>query len=106
MIKYYLIDPPEGHKYGFPKMMSEEDYKNQHLKSLSQWCIDNGYPKEVVEEYGDVFFIKSTGPIVNPKLKKAFEDFACSVFNTHYRQVISFRELAEKRSEEWIKNNL
>ena len=61
MIKYYLIDPPEGHKYGFPKMMSEEDYKNQHLKSLSQWCIDNGYPKEVVEEYGDVFFIKSTG---------------------------------------------
>ena len=103
---YYLIDPPEGHKYGFPKKMSKEDYENQHLKSLTQWCIENGYPKEVVEEYDDCFFVRVIGPVVDPKLKKAFEDFACLVYDQNYLKDMSFKALAETISEEWIKNHL
>lgn len=50
--KRYVIDPPDGWRYGFPKAVDkiEEDVKQQ--------CIDLGYPKELAEKYDDVFFIR------------------------------------------------
>ena len=37
-----LIDPPSGWKYGFPKAITQEQYKS--ITDLRQWCLDNGYP--------------------------------------------------------------
>lgn len=39
----YLIDPPSGWKYGFPKELPE------NVTDLRQWLIDNGYPEDQVD---------------------------------------------------------
>ena len=53
------IDPPSGWKYGFPKPITKEEYKS--IKSLKQWCIDNGYPKLEADSYGKYFHIQVNG---------------------------------------------
>lgn len=37
------IDPPEGWKYGFPKIVPE------NTKDVRQWLIDNGYPEAKIK---------------------------------------------------------
>lgn len=39
----YLIDPPSGWRYGFPKELPE------NVTDLRQWLIDNGYPETQVD---------------------------------------------------------
>lgn len=58
---FLTIDPPSGWKYGFPKAVTQEQYKE--IKSLKQWCIDNGYPKEEADSYGDYFYIQINGDL-------------------------------------------
>jgi len=55
------IDPPEGWKYGFPKSVTQEEYKQ--ISSLKEWCIGNGYPKEEADKYGNYFNIGITGDL-------------------------------------------
>lgn len=55
------IDPPEGWKYGFPKQVTQEEYKQ--ISSLKEWCIGNGYPKEEADKYGNYFNIGITGDL-------------------------------------------
>lgn len=40
-----MVDPPEGWKYGFPKPCKIE--KDQ---DFDKWLIENGYPKELVDQ--------------------------------------------------------
>lgn len=40
-----LIDPPEGWKYGFPKI-----YNNHDNKSVEEWLVENGYPQYLVDQ--------------------------------------------------------
>lgn len=58
---YWTIDPPKGWKYGFPKSVTNEEYKS--IKDFKQWSIDNGYPKEIAEQYKDHFNVGISGPI-------------------------------------------
>ena len=58
---FLKIDPPSGWKYGFPKAVTQEQYKE--IKNLKQWCIDNGYPKEEADSYGDYFCIQINGDL-------------------------------------------
>ena len=58
---FLTIDPPSGWNYGFPKAVSQEQYKS--IKDLKQWCIDNGYPKAEADSYGDYFHIKVNGDL-------------------------------------------
>ena len=44
-------DPPDGWKYGFPKVVPDE----ARGKGFNQWLIDNGYPKSLIEQCGDRF---------------------------------------------------
>lgn len=44
----YLIDPPSGWKYGFPKELPK-DYEKYTSDDLSEWLIENGYPKEEID---------------------------------------------------------
>ncbi len=58
---FLTIDPPSGWKYGFPKAVTQEQYKL--ITDLKQWCIDNGYPKEEAHSYGDYFHIQINGDL-------------------------------------------
>jgi len=60
-MKLISIDPPEGWKYGFPKKVTQEQYKQ--IPSLKEWCIGNGYPKEEADKYGNYFNIGITGDL-------------------------------------------
>lgn len=46
------IDPPSGWKYGFPKRMPEG------VKDVHTWLIDNGYPKDIIDQLGDSFYFR------------------------------------------------
>lgn len=50
MIK--IIDPPSGWQYGFPKPIPEE------VKDVKQWLVENGYPKEEIDEMGENFMYR------------------------------------------------
>jgi hypothetical protein len=47
-----MIDPPSGWKYGFPKPIPE------NITDLDSWLIENGYPKEIIDELGEYFFCR------------------------------------------------
>ena len=49
-----MIDPPSGWMYGFPKKYSEEVDGD-----MIEWLLSQGYPKRLVEEYGDCFYVRS-----------------------------------------------
>jgi hypothetical protein len=42
----FFIDPEEGWKYGFPKVISKEEKEDD----LFAWLIENGYPAELVTD--------------------------------------------------------
>jgi hypothetical protein len=44
---YIVIDPPQGHRYGFPKAVTMEEYKSQDF-NIIDWLIKGGYPKTEV----------------------------------------------------------
>lgn len=47
------VDPPEGWRYGFPKVWDNELHTN-----LYHWLDDHGYPPNVRESYGEYFMIR------------------------------------------------
>jgi hypothetical protein len=47
------VDPPEGWRYGFPKVWDTELHPN-----LCQWLDDRGYPSNVRESYGEYFVVR------------------------------------------------
>jgi hypothetical protein len=47
-----IIDPPNGHMYGFPKAIPT------NVIDIKQWLVDNGYPKAEIDKYGDWFYYK------------------------------------------------
>lgn len=63
--KLILIDPPSGWRYGFPKAITQEQYKE--ITNLKEWCIENGYSKEEADSYGECFHIGIGGEL--PKKK-------------------------------------
>lgn len=53
MIETY-IDPPEGWKHGFPKVIPE----NVKPEDINDWLVKNGYPKEKIIKYGEQFYYR------------------------------------------------
>lgn len=49
MTKVTMIDPDEGWKYGFPKMLPNE----LKGKDVTEWLIEKGYPIEKLEEWNN-----------------------------------------------------
>ena len=45
------INPPDGWKYGFPKIVPEE-----HKNRLVEWLIEQGYPQEEIDSRGEHFY--------------------------------------------------
>lgn len=48
-----MIDPPSGWMYGFPKPIPEE-----RRKDVIAWLIEEGYPKNLIEELGEHFYCR------------------------------------------------
>lgn len=46
-----IIDPPEGWRYGFPKLIPED-----RKKDVNTWLLEQGYPKDVMVSYGEHFY--------------------------------------------------
>ena len=47
MTKVTMIDPDEGWRYGFPKMLPNE----LKGKDVTEWLIEKGYPREVIDKW-------------------------------------------------------
>ena len=47
MTKVTMIDPDEGWKYGFPKMLPNE----LKGKDITSWLIEKGYPIDKLEDF-------------------------------------------------------
>ena len=70
-----MIDPPSGWKYGFPKPIPDE------VKDIKKWLVDNGYPQEEIDEFGEHFYcrywddVPKLGSEDVPKLGNDVEDY-------------------------------
>jgi hypothetical protein len=51
--KDLMIDPPSGWQYGFPKVIPAN-----HLNRVNDWLVENGYPRELIESFGDRFYYR------------------------------------------------
>jgi hypothetical protein len=76
---FILIDPPSGWKYGFPKAVTQEEYKS--ITNLKQWCIDNGYPKDEADSYGKYFHIQMSGDLSFMNREKSTRELALEWWN-------------------------
>lgn len=76
-MKKIYVDPPEGHKYGFPKFYLEKEKP----ENLNKWLTDNGYPAQLITDYGDYFFVRTW--VAGPTPKEIYDDF----FDTDQRYI-------------------
>lgn len=53
MNKVMMVDPPSGWQYGFPKAMPL-----LHRPMTLAWLVENGYPQEEIDSYGDHFYVR------------------------------------------------
>lgn len=44
-----LIDPPEGWRFGFPKPAPAGVGREAFLATLSDWLMENGYPRGLLD---------------------------------------------------------
>jgi len=51
----HFIDPPEGWKYGFPKIF---DFDEGNWCDINPWLIGLGYPELLIREYGKHFHVR------------------------------------------------
>lgn len=47
-----LIDPPEGWRYGFPKVLPKE------VEDVRAWLVASGYPQKLIDSYGEYFYCR------------------------------------------------
>lgn len=47
------IDPPEGWRYGFPKIIPAE-----HQSRTNEWLVEQGYPQTLIDSFGDYFICR------------------------------------------------
>ena len=63
--KIIWIDPPSGWKYGFPKSIPANEFEANF--NLREWIIQNGYPRELILEFGDQFHYRMWEETINEK---------------------------------------
>lgn len=103
--KLILIDPPSGWRYGFPKAITQEQYKD--ITNLKQWCIDNGYPLSEAISYGEYFNIQISGDLsfmeeeIKPN-KKQFVEFNEDLFKAYINK---FSDLGKRKAIEMLLKN-
>ena len=70
-----VIDPPSGYLYGFPKP-APQNWGFWEWEDKKKWYIEQGYPKEEIESYGNSFYVSMFHlPKQELKLLQLFLDF-------------------------------
>lgn len=46
-----IVDPPEGHRYGFPKALPPD---RRH--DIIAWMVEQGYPRQIIDEWVEGYF--------------------------------------------------
>ena len=90
-----IIDPPSGWIYGFPKPIPED-----RQKDTIAWLIEQGYPKELINSYGEHFYCRYWE---QPEQEKAIVKFnsgnlalLCSMCRTIVKTGVDFNEEENK----------
>lgn len=50
----YMIDPPSGWQYGFPKI-----WDTRQEPDVIKWLVENGYPQFKIDDLGEHFYFRS-----------------------------------------------
>ena len=53
-----MIDPPSGWMFGFPKRLKLSEKEAEEF-NMREWLIRNNYPEAMIDELGDMFYIRS-----------------------------------------------
>jgi hypothetical protein len=53
MAEVTYIDPPAGWKYGFPKVLPEDQ-----IHRTKEWLIEQGYPEAEIDALGENFYCR------------------------------------------------
>lgn len=53
MNRYVMVDPPQGWRYGFPKL-----FDTWSGEKMYDWIVTQGYPKSVRDKYGRYFLLR------------------------------------------------
>jgi hypothetical protein len=64
MAKVLMIDPPNGWKYGFPKPLTLNGEQ-----TVIEWLVENGYPKQLIESFGNQFVCRHWEEELEPPIK-------------------------------------
>ena len=48
-----MVDPPSGHRYGFPKPYDKEKHPDFHA-----WLVSEGYPQREIDSLGEHFYCR------------------------------------------------
>ena len=43
-----IVDPPDGHRYGFPKAVPDD---RRH--DIIAWIVEQGYPRSIIDEWAE-----------------------------------------------------
>jgi hypothetical protein len=52
-----VINPPNGEQYGFPKVVTMEEFHNNILNQIQFWIVENGYPQDQIDAMGTNFYV-------------------------------------------------
>jgi hypothetical protein len=53
--KVWMVDPPSGWKYGFPKPLPMEVHKKNNTL---EWLLSEGYPQAEIDACGEHFYCR------------------------------------------------
>jgi len=51
--KPVMVDPPSGHRYGFPKL-----YDPKEEGTMRDWLVREGYPQSEIDKCGEHFYCR------------------------------------------------
>jgi len=87
-----IIDPPSGWMYGFPKPIPED-----RKKDVKTWLIEQGYPKERIDDLGEHFYCRYWEQSEENEKEKAIE--LVNSFDTlgrDFTRGVSMKEFAKE----------
>jgi hypothetical protein len=52
--KPVMVDPPSGHRYGFPKLYDPSKEEG----TMFDWLVREGYPQSHIDKYASQFYCR------------------------------------------------
>ena len=52
------INAPNGEQYGFPKIVTVDEFYNNIINKIQFWIVENGYPQDQIDALGSDFIVQ------------------------------------------------